>query len=102
MQYAAAPVMTYAAQPQMEYAPQPQIEYGAAPVMTYAAAPQMAYAQPATAFDMMDRNHDGMITQAEFGGATQFAAPPTAYGAPQTMMQQAPVMYAAPPTYAQP
>merc|ERR1740117_547236 len=92
MQYAAAPVMAYAAQPQMEYAPQPQMEYGAALVMTYAAQPQMAYTQPATAFDMMDRNHDGVITQAEFAGAQQAMT----YGVPQTMVQPQTISYAAP------
>jgi len=62
----AAPQMTYAA-PQMAVAA-PQMTY-AAPQTTYA-APQMTYGAPAmSGFDAMDRNHDGMITQAEFNAA---------------------------------
>merc|ERR1711957_141513 len=69
----AAPQMTYAA-PQMAVAA-PQMTYAApqmavaAPQMTYA-APQTTYGAPAmSGFDAMDRNHDGMITQAEFNAA---------------------------------
>mmetsp|Transcript_105393 Transcript_105393/g.327451 ORF Transcript_105393/g.327451 Transcript_105393/m.327451 type:complete len:100 (-) Transcript_105393:92-391(-) len=72
-----APAMTYAAAPApaMTYAAAPQMTVGmaaAAPAMTYA-APAMAGAQVGsvmdTAFNALDRNHDGMITRSEFNAA---------------------------------
>jgi len=58
--------VTYGAPP----APAPVMAGFAAPV-TYA-APQMVAAAPMTmGFDAFDRNHDGVITQAEFMAATQ-------------------------------
>merc|ERR1711957_1027705 len=66
-QYAAAPV---------QYSAAPTMQYAAAPTMQYAAAP--AYTQP-SAFDAIDRNHDGIITQSELAGAM----------APQPMYMQA-------------
>merc|ERR1712054_519828 len=65
---AAAP-MTYAAS--TTYAA-PAATYAASAPMTYAAAPTTyasaaTYAAPAmSAFNMLDRNHDGVITRAEF------------------------------------
>jgi len=107
----AAPQMTYAAPQMVEYAA-PQMTYAAPQTMTYAApqpmtyaAPAMTYAQPASAFDMIDRNHDGVVTRAEFaqmqGGSV--SVPAVTSGGSVSIMQQAPVTYAAPPTtYAQP
>jgi len=68
---ASIPATTYAA-PAMTYAA-PAMQTYAAPVTTYA-APAMAmiepvaYAAPAAVsmFDQIDRNHDGVITKAEF------------------------------------
>merc|ERR1711957_546063 len=72
---ASIPAITYAA-PSMTYAA-PAMQTYAAPVITYAAPAMMmtepmAYAAPAAAygsvsmFDQIDRNHDGVITRAEF------------------------------------
>merc|ERR1719291_1611172 len=78
----------------------------AAPMMTYAApaAPMttapMTYAAPTmaapTGFDAIDRNHDGVISRAEFQAATQSVT------VAQPVMQVAqPIMqYAAPPVMA--
>merc|ERR1719215_2567984 len=83
-----APQVTYGAAPaQMSYLPpataaapaatyMPATNY-AAPVQmqaaTYAAPAPMTYAAPqaVTAFDAMDRNHDGVITRQEFMGGAQ-------------------------------
>merc|ERR1711957_302214 len=63
----------------------PVMQY-AAPVYYAPTAPNPTYAAPAvSAFDMLDRNHDGVITQAEFNQAMQmqaYAAPAATYAAP--------------------
>mmetsp|Transcript_18106 Transcript_18106/g.63631 ORF Transcript_18106/g.63631 Transcript_18106/m.63631 type:complete len:790 (+) Transcript_18106:77-2446(+) len=98
-------------------APQPQFSHGAAPQhmmmpgqmgappTTYAAPPMAAPgsyvpAAPQNAFDMMDRNHDGMISRAEFAqGSTMgsFAHAPSAQFEPG--MHGAPQVIVAPPQY---
>merc|ERR1719386_464234 len=92
--YTAAPQMMMEAQPTMMGAPQQMPSYTAAPqmmmaapTMTMGAPVTMAAPQPMTvaapqmmmgasqpvpsAFDMMDRNHDGVISRQEFNQAFQ-------------------------------
>merc|ERR1712032_1330386 len=103
MTYAAPQPVTYAEPQQVTYAA-PQMTYAAPQPMTYA-APVMTVAQPVSAFDMIDRNHDGVVTRAEFaqmqGGSVSVPAVTT--GGSVSVVQQAPVTYAAPQTtYAAP
>merc|ERR1719432_616084 len=85
----------------------------AAPTVTYGesyitqAAPTVTYGAPVpapmSAFDMMDRNHDGVITRSEFNQAVQqpavtYAAPPVTYAA--TAPAYSAASYAPAPQYA--
>jgi len=83
--------MTYAAPQQMSYLPPQQIAQMPTQVMQAApvyAAPQPAYqmqAQAPSMFDQFDRNHDGVITQAEFAAMGGMPMQQFAGGAPQMM-----------------